>query len=446
MTGACDHLSIPLPNGWPRRVRSAILHVISLAQYSLSSARGWASDGRNSQARQCAEAGRLEDEVAMLREEIRIKDARMGQIEARCRPHYPAIERMAILELKAARGWSKAETARRFLVKPATVAFWMGKAEEEGTESLVRTREPVNKFPAFVQYIVRHIKVLCPSLGKVKIAGLLARAGIHLAPSSVWRMIHKRKPRRPAKAAETERGLRSDLVVTAKRPNHVHHVDLTTVPTRLGMWVPWLPFSLPQVWPFCWWIAIVLDHFSRRAVGAAVFRAQPTSEQVRAFLGRLYGEACPKHLICDKGGQFWCEKFKDWCRRLGIKPRFGAVGKSGSIAVLERFIRTLKDEWLRQIVVPIRQDRMRLEVHRHLDWYNEFRPHMSLGGRTPNEVFFNRLPANELPRFEPRPRFPRDSLCAAPYAPIRGRPGQIVAVEVRHRHGRLPVVVLKKAS
>jgi hypothetical protein len=39
----------------------------------------------------------------MLRQEIRIKDARMTQIAPQRRPHYPSTERMAILELKAAR-------------------------------------------------------------------------------------------------------------------------------------------------------------------------------------------------------------------------------------------------------------------------------------------------------------------------------------------------------
>jgi hypothetical protein len=43
-------------------------------------------------------------------------------------------------------------------------------------------------------------------------------------------------------------------VVTAKYPNHVWHVDLTAVPIA-GFWVPWPPFTLPQVWPFCWWVA-----------------------------------------------------------------------------------------------------------------------------------------------------------------------------------------------
>jgi hypothetical protein len=33
--------------------------------------------------------------------------------------------------------------------------------------------------------------------------------------------------------------------------------------------------------------AVVIDHHSRRALGVALFRKQPTSEQVRHFLGRI---------------------------------------------------------------------------------------------------------------------------------------------------------------
>jgi len=297
-----------------------------------------------------------------------------------------------------------------------------------------------------VRHVVKRLKVLCPSLGKVKISEILARAGLHLAPSTAGRMIRDQRPRKTGKPAEPK--LKSDLVVTAKRPNHVHHVDLTTVPTRLGFWVPWMPFSLSQVWPFCWWLVVVIDHFSRRCEGVAVFKKQPTSGQGRAFLEKLYGETHPKYIICDKGRQFVCEGFKDWCERIGIKPRFGAVGKYGSISVLERFIRTMKDEWLRKIVIPFRQDRMRQEVHCYLDWYNEFRPHMSLRGKTPNEVYFNRIPANERPRFEPRTKFPRDSLCAAPYTAIRGRRGQILELVLRYFADRkcLPLVELKKSA
>jgi len=67
---------------------------------------------------------RLDSEVALLREEIRIKDARMAAVAPHRRPHYSPTERMAILELMAARGWPKAEAGRRFLVTDDTVASW----------------------------------------------------------------------------------------------------------------------------------------------------------------------------------------------------------------------------------------------------------------------------------------------------------------------------------
>ena len=60
----------------------------------------------------------LESEVAMLREERRINGARMQRIDPHRRPQYTAVERLAILELRAMRGWNKAETDRRFYSLP----------------------------------------------------------------------------------------------------------------------------------------------------------------------------------------------------------------------------------------------------------------------------------------------------------------------------------------
>jgi hypothetical protein len=39
-------------------------------------------------------------------------------------------------------------------------------------------------------------------------------------------------------------------------------------------------------------------------------------------------------------------------------------------------------------------------------WYNEHRSHQGLGGLTPNERASGDLPARELPRIEPRARYP----------------------------------------
>ena len=136
-----------------------------------------------------AENQRLRQKVALLQEEIRIKDARMALLPPQRRPHYPSIERMAILELRAVRGWSLAQTARTFLVTPLTISQWLRRLEEQGPQALVQLREPVNKFPEFVGYLVRRLKTLCPTLGKKKIAQMLARAGLHLGTTTVGRML-----------------------------------------------------------------------------------------------------------------------------------------------------------------------------------------------------------------------------------------------------------------
>jgi predicted RNA polymerase sigma factor len=150
-------LSLPLPRGWSRRVRSAVVQVITLARTSLALTQSWASDSMNRQLRREVEGDRLQQEIQLLREEIRIKDARMEQFEAHRRPHYPPTQRLAILELRAARGWSLAQTARIFLVTPLTIASWMGRLDEEGPNALLRLSEPVNKFPDFVDYIVKRL-------------------------------------------------------------------------------------------------------------------------------------------------------------------------------------------------------------------------------------------------------------------------------------------------
>jgi transposase InsO family protein len=228
------------------------------------------------------------------------------------------------------------------------------------------------------------------------------------------------------------------------------HVDLTTVPAGTGFWVPWMPFALPQSWPFCWWVAIALDHFSRAVVGFAVFAKRPTSAEVQRFLDRAIRRAgsSPRHIIADKGRQFWCDSFKRWCQRRGIQPRFGAVGKYGSIAVVERFLRSLKGECTRRMLVPLTLATMRREIGLYALWYNQVRPSMALAGSAPHEVFYGLRPANAMPRFEPRARWPTHSPCAAPQASIRARRGTtlrlIVAAFEDRKH--LPIVELRTAA
>ena len=170
--------SLRLPRNWATNVRNAVLNVLGLVRIAALSAREvLIEDGEL----ELASKQRLEAEVFMAREELRIKDASTGRIDPHRRPQYLPTERMAILELRAMRGWSKAETARRFFITDDTIRSWLRRADDD---SLVQTSVPVNRFPDFVRYVVQQMKLFCPTLGKVKIADTLARAS--MVPLLLW--------------------------------------------------------------------------------------------------------------------------------------------------------------------------------------------------------------------------------------------------------------------
>ena len=156
----------------------------------------------------------------------------------------------------------------------------------------------------------------------------------------------------------------------------------------------------------------------------------------------------PKYLICDKGPQFWYGGFKAWCREQTIRPRYGAIGQHGSLAVLERFVLTLKSDCTRRILVPLRREKLRRELILYGAWYNQHRPHMALGGRTPYEVYHDREPANEQSRLEPRACRPPAAPYAVPHTAVSGTPGMRVELGLRCHsgHQHLPVVTVKPAA
>jgi len=413
------------------------VHAISLASMALTVARS-----RHSRFGIQAELERARSEIALLKEELAIKDARWSRLPRRRRPHFSATQRMRILQVKAARGWSREEAAKVFMIDEETMRLWLRRMDEEDG-NLVRIREPVNKFPDFVGCLVRQLKVLVPTMGKVRIAQVLARAGLHLGVTTVGRMLRERGPMPEEVASIVVKEKR----IVATRPNEVWHVDLTVVPTGAGLWVPWVPFALRQSWPFCWWVAVAIDHVSRAVVGFAVFREPPRSEDVQGFLDRAIDRAggAPRHVITDRGRQFRCASFRRWRQRRGVRIRFGAVGTPGSIAVVERFIRSMKRESVQPILVPLRLGAMRGELEAYAVWYNCHRPHQALDGRAPREVYRGLRPANGGPRFEPRGSWPGS--CASPQAGIRGDRGVRPVLVVGHVGGRrhLPMVELRAA-
>lgn len=146
--GEEDIEPIPLPKGWSKTARHAVLNVIGIVRVAMLAGREYLIQQGDVPT---AHIHRLKTEVALLREELRILGSRWARIDPQRRPQYSAVERMAVMELRAMRGWSNAETARHFFVSDDTIRSWLRRADDA---SLLQTTTPVNRFPDFVRHAV----------------------------------------------------------------------------------------------------------------------------------------------------------------------------------------------------------------------------------------------------------------------------------------------------
>jgi hypothetical protein len=68
---------------------------------------------------------------------------------------------------------------------------------------------------------------------------------------------------------------------------------------------------------------------------------------------------------------------------------------------------------------------------------------MTLSGKTPNEVYYNRYAANAKPRIETRPLAKHKTPCASPRMRIAGRAGAKLNVRLEFLEGRLHLPIIR---
>jgi len=157
----------------------------------------------------------------------------------------------------------------------------------------------------------------------------------------------------------------------ARCPNHVWSVDRTRV-LRWGIWPTW--------------VLVAIDHFSRKVVACCPLEGPNAGWVVEAIEEAFLRHGAPRHLISDQEGVFISDAFRELLTPWGVKHRFGAVGKHGSIAVTERVIRTLKYDWLKRVPLIKGLDHLQALLADFACYYNSWRPHSTLNGAVPQVI------------------------------------------------------------
>lgn len=220
----------------------------------------------------------------------------------------------------------------------------------------------------------------CAAWGVRKVWAMLRREGLKVSRKRVHAIMraHGLVLARDREPGESPRGH-----VVVPEPNRRLATDLTTVWTRRDGVVALVP---------------TIDCGDRTAVievttdqhGAAVL-ASVERKLVEAF-GMPARVPEGVELRTDHGPQYTGADCDALCTRWRVAHTYAPVGRPTGNAVVERFIRTLKEEliWLRDWNSA---DELRAAVATWLDHYHHHRPHQALNWQTPMERRAERLGA-----------------------------------------------------
>ena len=209
--------------------------------------------------------------------------------------------------------------------------------------------------------------------GVRKVWALIRRDGLRVSRKRVWALMHANglvlaRDREPG---EVTRGH-----VAVPEPNRRLASDLTTTWTKRDGTIG---------------ITLTVDCGCRSVLGFAVAKDQEAPTLLSATEQALVAafsspEQVPDglELRTDHGPQFTGSDCDTLCRRWGIEHTFAPVGRPTGNAVVERLIRTLKEEviWLRDWDTV---EQVREAVAAWLVRYNERRPHQALNYKTTSE-------------------------------------------------------------
>jgi transposase InsO family protein len=180
---------------------------------------------------------------------------------------------------------------------------------------------------------------------------------------------------------------------------------------------------------------VVLDACSRLPLAAMRRIGEPSAHTAVSLLGRAIAtHGRPRHLVTDQGSQFTAESFRSFVDTQGIRKRHVAVGQTHSLGLIDRFSRTLKESLGLPSLRPWNLQDFCRRLRIALVHYAYVRPHESLGGFTPIEVYYGIR--GHLPQPVPPPR-------GRPADPKPGIPFDFVFLDLEHR--AFPVLVPKAA-
>jgi transposase InsO family protein len=282
-------------------------------------------------------------------------------------------------------GWPLRRAAERFQVSHTTAARWAGRYRRHGAAGLhdrsSRPHHSPRRTPAFVEKRVLRMRRE-HRIGPLRLA---ARTGV--AASTAHRILqrHGLPPLATLDRATGDPVRRYER----SRPGELVHIDvkkLGRIPDGGGHKTLGRAAGRKNrtgTGYAC--LHTALDDHSRLAYTENL--PDETAPTCAAFLARATAWFAARgvtveRVLTDNAWAYSKNTWRQTCRDLGIGPRWTRPWRPQTNGKVERFHRTLLDEWAYQRPYTSETERQ-AAFPDWLDWYNYHRPHTGISGQTP---------------------------------------------------------------
>lgn len=136
------------------------------------------------------------------------------------------------------------------------------------------------------------------------------------------------------------------------------------------------------------YILNAIDYVTSKAISVILPSSKSCyTAEVLSRIDDLFGFEV-KHIQTDNGSEFM-DRFEDMMDKLGKTHFYNYVKKPMWNGKVERFNRTLQEEWLSDsnnlLLIAGDKEKANEELEKYVAWYNNERPHQSIKYMTPNE-------------------------------------------------------------
>jgi putative transposase len=168
-----------------------------------------------------------------------------------------------------------------------------------------------------------------------------------------------------------------DLVI--EEANQVWALDTTYIPMAKGFV----------------YLTAVVDWASRKVLSSKVAITLESCHAVDVLQEAFTRHGSPEIVNTDQGSQFTADEFVQAVKNNGCKISMDGRGAWRDNVIVERLWKSVKYErvylYAYDSVIEARKS-----ITEYMDWYNKFRPHSSLGRKTPEEAYVGMLPMIEM--------------------------------------------------